>query len=609
MKSLPSTEDLRAYREGIYYEGAQLFGAQFIEGQFRFLVYAPRAREISVVGEWNDWTPGAHPMEAVEQGYYVAFIPEAKEGQLYKYHIRDEKGKEIWKTDPYARKIRWGQDSAGILYRSKAFSWKSKVTLGDNLSIYEVHLGSWRKKEDGSYLSYQELAHTLLPYVQDLGYNAIELLPITEHPYDGSWGYQQSGYFALTSRHGDPWDFKYFVEEAHRLGIAVFMDWVPCHFTKDAPGLSYFDGSALYESDFWEDAYNPQWDTINFDFGRRHVRNFLIGNLLFLWKEYGIDGVRVDAVAHMLYRTSGSKKIHRHSLEFLRELTGALKGKLLLFAEDSSDHEGVTRAVDMGGLGFDYKWNMGWMNDTLRYMKLDGFSKTRHHHLLTFPMVYAFSEKFILPLSHDEVVHMKGSLLSKMQGTYEEQFSQLRLLFLYQYAMPGKKLLFMGGEFGQFAEWNAFSSLDWNLLGFFSHLGVQTFVRDLNLLYHKKPALYENDQDWLGFSWIEVDNPLQNFIAFRRVDLKGKALIVLLNFSSNELLKHKLNVEPGRYRIILNSDGEEYGGKGRGSFSPLEGEEEIYVGLAPYSGMILEVLDDKRQNGRHASGRRPRHQT
>lgn len=592
MKLLPALEDLQAYREGSFYNGADLFGAQYIQDQFRFLVYAPRAKEVSVVGEWNNWTPGAHPMKAIEKGYFYAFIPKAKEGQLYKYHILGEKGEEVWKTDPYARKIRWGQESAAIIYRSRDFPRKAKVSLGENLSIYEVHLGSWRKKEGGEYLSYQELAHSLLPYVEDLGYNAIELLPITEHPYDGSWGYQQSGYYAITSRHGDPWDFEYFVEEAHKRGIAVFLDWVPCHFITDAPGLSYFDGSALYESDFWEDAYNPQWDTINFDFGRRHVRNFLIGNLLYLWKEYAIDGIRVDAVAHMLFREEGSKEIHGHSQEFLQELTSALKGKLLLFAEDSSDYEGITKPVAQGGLGFDYKWNMGWMNDTLRYVKLDGYSKTHNHNLLTFPLVYAFTEKFVLPLSHDEVVHMKGSLLSKMQGSYEEKFSQLRLLHLYQYSMPGKKLLFMGGEFGQFAEWNAYTMLDWNLLDFYSHLGVQTFVRDLNLLYHKKPALYENDRDWEGFSWIEVDNYQQNFLAFKRIDLQKRAVIILLNFSSKELFEHKLNIEPGKYKILLNSDAEEYGGKGRGSFGPLEAKEQITVGLAPYSGMILEVLND-----------------
>ena len=592
MKVLPALEDLRAYREGVFYGGAEIFGAHYIDDEFRFLVYAPRAKEISVVGEWNQWTPGAHPMVPIEHGYYCTFIPEAEEGQLYKYHILGENGQEVWKTDPYAKKIRWGQESPGILYRTKDFPWEAKVDLGENLSIYEVHLGSWRKKEGGEYLSYQELAHSLLPYVEDLGYNAIELLPITEHPYDGSWGYQQSGYYAITSRHGDPWDFKYFVEEAHRRGIAVFLDWVPCHFITDAPGLSYFDGSALYESDFWEDAYNPQWDTMNFDFGRRHVRNFLIGNLIFLWKEYGIDGIRVDAVAHMLFRKEDSKEIDRHSLEFLKELTAELKGKILLFAEDSSDHEGVTKPLMQGGLGFDYKWNMGWMNDTLRYFKMDGFSKSQHHNLLTFPMVYAFSEKFLLPLSHDEVVHMKGSLLSKMRGSYEEQFSQLRLLHLYQYSMPGKKLLFMGGEFGQFAEWNAFTTLDWNLLDFYSHLGAQTFVRDLNLLYHKKPALHDNDENWQGFSWIDVDNTQQNFIAFKRIDLEGKSVVILLNFSSKDLFEHRVNLEPGTYRVLLNSDGEEYGGKGRGSFGPLEAKDHIMVGLAPYSGMILEVLHD-----------------
>lgn len=592
MRLLPSLEDLKAYRLGKFYEGAEIFGAHYTKKGYRFIVYAPRAKKVSVVGEWNNWDPSLNPMEALEEGYFMAFIDKAEEGQLYKYYILDERGREHWKTDPYARKIKWDQNSAGIIYRPKDLDFSPRPANQGKLSIYEVHLGSWKKKDNGDYYSYQELAHSLLPYVEELGYNALELLPITEHPYDGSWGYQQLGYYAITSRHGDPWDFKYFVEEAHKRGILVFVDWVPCHFAKDAPGLSYFDGSGLYESDFWKDAYNSQWDTINFDFGRRHVRNFLIGSALSLYRDYCIDGIRVDAVAHMLYREDKGRKLHQHSYDFLRELTQALKGKLLLFAEDSSDHEGVTRPVDKGGLGFDYKWNMGWMNDTLKYMKMDGFSKSRNHKLLTFPMVYAFSEDFLLPLSHDEVVHMKGSLLSKMSGSFEEKFSQLRLLHLYQYAMPGKKLLFMGGEFGQFAEWNVFTSLDWDLLAYYSHLGIQGFVRDLNMLYHSRSELHENDQDWRGFSWIEVDNHKQNFIAFERRDLKQGRLIFLLNFSSNELIHHGLEVSRGFYRVILNSDGEEYGGRGRGSFGLLESEGKLRVGLAPFSGMILEVSDD-----------------
>ncbi|NLY73122.1 MAG: 1,4-alpha-glucan branching protein GlgB [Tissierellia bacterium] len=589
---IPSLEELKAYRQGQFYRGADIFGAHHTQDGFRFIVYAPRARQVSVVGEWNNWTPGQDRMESIEEGYFIAYLDDAKEGQEYKYHLVDHEGKEHWKTDPYARKIRWGKESPGILYKPSNFDFKAEVDLKDNLAIYEVHLGSWRKNESGDYLSYRELAHSLLPYVEELGFNAIELLPITEYPYDGSWGYQQMGYYAITSRHGDPYDFKYFVEEAHKRGLAVFVDWVPCHFAKDAPGLSYFDGSGLYESDFWKDAYNSQWDTINFDFGRRHVCNFLIGSLIHLYEEFRIDGVRVDAVAHMLYRGDKGKEVHGHSKNFLVEMTSALKDKLLLIAEDSSDHEGVTRPVEEGGLGFDYKWNMGWMNDTLEYMKLDGFAKSHNHKLLTFPMVYAFSENYVLPLSHDEVVHMKGSLINKMRGSYEEKFSQLRLLYLYQYTMPGKKLLFMGGEFGQFAEWNAFTSLDWNLLGFYSHMGIQNFVRDLNNFYHKKPALYENDSNWQGFSWIEVDRPQQNYIAYRRRDNNNKELIVLLNFSSNELINHPLEIGEGTYRVVFNSDGEDYGGQNRGSYGLLESQGWLLVGLAPYSGLILEVADE-----------------
>lgn len=586
-------DNLRAYTQGKFYQAGRFFGAHYHEEKegFYFLLYAPRARRASVVGEWNGWDPFTHPMQALEGGFYWAFIPEAKEGQLYKYHMIGLDGKELWKTDPFAKKMQQGVEAAGILYREKEFPWKAEINLlRESLAIYEVHLGSWKKKSDGSVYSYQELANDLLDYVVEMGYNAIELLPITEHPYDGSWGYQQTGYYAITSRYGDPYDFKVFVERAHELGLAVIIDWVPCHYPKDAHGLSYFDGSALFESDYWQDAYNPQWDTINFDFGKRHVRNFLIGSLTYLKEEFNIDGVRVDAVAHMLYRKEGTKEIHQHSEEFLKELTTALGDDLLLFAEDSSDHEGVTKPVEEGGLGFHFKWNMGWMNDTLRYMKMDGLVKSQNHNLLTFPMIYAFSEDFVLPLSHDEVVHMKGSLLSKMRGSYEEKFSQLRLLHMYQYTLPGKKLLFMGGEFGQFAEWNAFGSLDWELLNFPSHRGIRTFVGDLNHLYHTRSELRQLDRSWEGFQWLEVDNAKQNFIAFSRKDSEGSSLYVFLNFSRSELLEHLVELDEGDYRVLLNSDAKEYGGQGRGSYGIFQSRGLVTLGIAPYSGLILEEV-------------------
>lgn len=586
-------DNLRAYAEDVFYDAGRFFGAQYHEEKegFYFILHAPRTRQASVVGEWNDWDPSVDPMGQLEGGFFWVFIPQAKEGQLYKFHMISLDGKEIWKTDPFAKKMEQGVDAAGILYREKDFPWEAKINLlRESLSIYEVHLGSWKKKKDGSFYSYQELSDMLLPYVVEMGYNAIELLPITEHPYDGSWGYQQTGYYAISSRYGDPYDFKIFVEKAHALGLAVIIDWVPCHYPKDANGLSYFDGSALFESDYWKDAYNPQWDTINFDFGKRHVCNFLIGSLRYLKDEYKIDGVRVDAVAHMLYRKEGTKEIHEHSQNFLRELTKALGDDLLLFAEDSSDHPGVTKPVSEGGLGFHFKWNMGWMNDTLRYMKMDGLVKSQNHDLLTFPMLYAFSEDFVLPLSHDEVVHMKGSLLSKMRGSYEDKFSQLRLLHLYQYALPGKKLLFMGGEFGQFAEWNAFGSLDWELLDFPSHAGIRTFVGHLNYLYHNRSELRQLDRSWEGFHWIEVDNRDQNFIAFKRKDKKENELFVFLNFSSSEILEHPVELKKGEYRILLNSDGKEYGGQGRGSYGILNSTGKITLGIAPFSGLILEEI-------------------
>ncbi|MDI9472454.1 MAG: 1,4-alpha-glucan branching protein GlgB [Tissierellia bacterium] len=596
-----STEDIKRYVEGSHHRAFELFGSHRREDEVCFLVYAPHAKSVRLAGDFNEWSADRHLMQRGPYGVYGIQIPQIQDGCRYKYVIEKEDGTLLWKADPYAIRSEKPPLSASIVCELAPFPWEDETFVAERshgtdkpMSIYEVCLSSWRKAGD-NYYSFDFLVDELVPYVKDNGFTHVEIMPITEHPYDGSWGYQQTGYYAISSRFGHPGGFQHLVNSFHKAGIGVILDWVPAHYPKDAHGLAYFDGHALYEPDHWHDAYNTQWDTINFDYGKNHVRNFLISNLHFLAETYHVDGFRVDAVAYMIHRRLGRSDsgLNPHAIEFLQELNislGSIKG-MLLFAEESTDFEGVTRPVHEGGLGFHYKWNMGWMNDTLRYMKLDPFFRGTNHDLVTFPMMYAFSERFLLPLSHDEVVHMKGSLIEKMPGTYEEKFAQLRLLYLYQYTHPGKKLIFMGGEFAQFREWNEFVSLDWHLLDFPAHDAMLRYVKELNLLYRNTPPLYEIDTSWEGYQWVEVDNRVQNVFVFRRIDKKGREILVALNFSPILITDHRIPARAKTYEVIFNTDEWKYSGGNQGSLGIVKPHRRIlYIDIAPFSGIVLKEV-------------------
>lgn len=606
MYGVPS-EFLRDYVHGASNEGHHYLGAHFINWNnqmgVRFLVYAPRAREVHVASNRNDWSNWQHNLQRIEEGFFVGFFPEYREGDSYKYVIRTSSGEQIWKADPYAFFSEHIPSNASRIYNLSGYKWNdtsyrkaaaAKDFYEEPMAIYEVHLGSWRRWDGKDYYTFDQFIDQLVPHVKDLGYTHVEIMPVTEYPYDGSWGYQQTGYFSITSRYGDPKGFMRLVDAFHQAGVGVILDWVPCHFPKDEHGLAYFDGQALYESEFWHEAYNQQWDTLNFDYHRRHVCNFFLSNARFLQEVFHIDGFRADAVAYMIHKSfsdSHHHAIYNHAaISFLQEVNtqmGAVPG-FVMMAEESSAFYGVSKSIEEGGLGFHFKWNMGWMNDTLTYMIKGQDERADHHQKLTFPMMYAYSERFILPLSHDEVVHMKRSLVDKMPGYYDEMFSQLRLLYLYQYTHPGKKLLFMGGEFGQFREWSENRSLDWDLLDYEAHMKTLQYVRELNQFYRSHPALYTQETTWDGFDWIDVDNRHQKFLAFKRKGSDDSTLIVCLNFSSLPITGHRLIETDKNYEVLFNTDDDRFYGKHQGSrgvIMPQDGQ--LYVGVGAYSGLII----------------------
>ncbi len=547
---------------------------------FRFAVWAPDARAVSVVGSFNGWNPRADPMTPCgTTGVWQAHVGIARHGNLYKYAIMTKKGELIYKADPYAFFSEPRPETASVVWDPIPFKWTDDAHMAARrhparppreapMSIYEVHLGSWREGRD-----YAQLAAELVDYVADLGYTHVEFMPVCEYPLDDSWGYQVTGYYAVTSRYGTPEQFKLLVNAFHRAGIGVLLDWVPAHFTKDAHGLRRFDGSALYEHPDPRRGEQPDWGTMLFDLEKSEVRSFLISNAVYFFKEFHIDGLRVDAVSCMLYLDYGRREGewvpnaeggHENlaAVEFFRALSRAVGRECpgsLLIAEESTAFPLVTAPPEDGGLGFNFKWNMGWMNDTLSYCKLDSYFRKFNHDKLTFSMCYAFSENYILPFSHDEVVHMKNSLIGRFPGTYDEMFAQLRLLYMYQYAHPGKKLLFMGGEFGQFAEWNFRRSLDWMLLDFPQHAALREFVKALNLFYKSEPALYERDDGWEGFEWRSADDSAHSVLAFCRRDDAGRELLCIFNFTP---------VPHGAYPIRLP-----YRAKLRRAMSSVEGPE------------------------------------
>ena len=551
---------------------------------FVFRTWAPQAQSVRVTGDFNFWNEEDLPMQPVGCGVWEAFSRFAQPGQRYKLCIKTKDGRTVYKTDPYGNRCGVLPDTASIIEAEDGFVWhdglyrarrrKEKI-LNRPVNIYEVHAGSWKRHEDGSVLSFRELAQQLVPYVRDMGYTHIELLPVMEYPYDPSWGYQITCYYAPTHRYGAPEDLKYFIDEAHRAGIGVILDWVPAHFPKDANGLYEFDGTCCYELSDPTMNEHPDWTTRIYDYGKPEVRSFLISNACDWITQFHADGIRVDAVASMLYldynrpnykpnRFGGRENLE--AIDFLRQLNAAAfqtEPAVMMIAEESTAFPLITKPDYDGGLGFLFKWNMGWMNDMLQYMSLDPLYRKGDHNALTFSMTYAFSENFILPLSHDEVVHGKCSLIGKMPGNYDDKFNNLRVLYAYQMAHPGKKLNFMGSEFAQFIEWNFKQGLDWLLLDYEKHRKMQQFVKTLNRFYLENRELWEVDTGWDGYEWIEPDDRDRSVIAFRRKDRKGRELVVVCNFCPVLRENYRLGLpKQGWYVPVLNTDDEAFGGYG-----------------------------------------------
>ncbi|SNS54497.1 1,4-alpha-glucan branching enzyme [Noviherbaspirillum humi] len=577
-----------------------------------FAVWAPNARRVSIVGGFNNWDGRRHMMRLRREcGVWEIFIPHVQPGDLYKIELKDAHGAVRLKSDPYALRAELRPQTASIVHRLPPASpmpaqRREANGIGAPVSIYEVHLGSWRRRVEkgGRWLGYRELADELIPYVREMGFTHVELLPVSEHPFDGSWGYQPTGLFAPTARFGTPEDFRHFVDAAHAAGIGVLLDWVPGHFPEDEHALARFDGTCLYEYADLREGFHPDWNTLIYNTGRTEVRNFLVGNALYWLERFGVDGLRVDAVASMLYRDYSRKQgewipnVHggRENLEaiaFLQEMNtviGALRPGAVTMAEESTSYPGVSRPVHEGGLGFHYKWNMGWMNDTLRYMQKDPVHRRHHHHQMTFGLVYAFSENFVLPLSHDEVVHGKGSLLGRMPGDDWQRFANLRAYYGFMWGHPGKKLLFMGGEFAQRDEWNAERSLDWHLLEQAPHRGVQRLVRDLNAVYRHFGALHQRDASPQGFDWLVQDDAENSVFAFLRRNEREEFVLVVSNFTPVPRHGYRIGVPvAGRYREIINTDQSVYGGSGLGN-GLLEAEPVASHGRAYSLGLTLPPL-------------------
>jgi 1,4-alpha-glucan branching enzyme len=585
--SLPSY----LFHEGTNFKAYDFLGAHLATMNEKngvwFRVWAPSAKAVYVTGDFCAWDNHAYSMSKLTaQGIWEIFIPDLFEYTIYKYVIITADGKELMKADPYGFHMETRPQTASKVYDIEGFSWTDQAWIKNRsetevytkaINIYEMHMGSWRLYTDGEYFSYVKLAKELIPYMLEMGYTHIELMPITEYPFDGSWGYQVTGYFAPTSRYGTPKDFMTFVDMFHASGIGVIMDWVPAHFPKDAHGLYEFDGSYCYEYSEPTKREHLDWGTRIFDFGKNEVRCFLISNAIYWFEKFHIDGLRVDAVASMLYLDYGNNSKHWKpnkfgghenleavdlikmlNIEVFSDFPGAL-----MIAEESTSWPMVTQPVYLGGLGFNFKWNMGWMNDLLVYMQIDPLYRVNHHDKLTFSLTYAFSENFILPISHDEVVHGKLSLLNKMFGSYEEKFASLRAFYGYMMAHPGKKLLFMGSEFGQFIEWNYSQELDWVLLQYEAHKRLQEYFKDLNFFYKASAPLWEIDSGWDGFKWICTDAAPQNIIAFKRIDNGKKELIIVCNFASVKWDRYRVGVEEkGLYSQVFSSDDEKYGGSG-----------------------------------------------
>ena len=634
LKSRMSTKTTKKHSENdvplyLFHEGSNSNAYEYFGSHRKnkntvvFRVWAPDAKNVSVTGDFNDWSETENPMKQLKNsgGVWEAEIKNIKPYDMYKYCITAADGRRLMKCDPYGFHMETRPGTATKYYEiDDCYEWHDEKWVegrnGKNIyespvNIYEIHAGSWKQYDDGNFYSYRALADALVPYVKKMGYTHIEFMPLTEYPFDGSWGYQVTGYFAATSRYGEPKDLMYLVDKCHENGIGVILDWVPAHFPKDANGLYEFDGGPLYEYSDPRKGEHYGWGTRVFDFGKNEVRSFLMSSASFWLKKYHLDGIRIDAVASMLYldydrkdgewvpnKNGGNENLE--AVEFLQKLNENIFRDFpyaMMIAEESTSWPMVTKPVFSGGLGFNFKWNMGWMNDILRYFSLDGFFRKYNHDCITFSMFYAFSENFVLPISHDEVVHGKKSLIDKMPGSYDEKFAGVRAFLGYMMAHPGKKLMFMGQEFGQFIEWNYEKGLDWLLLDYPKHRALQNYFKKINEFYKANPAFWQIDYSWEGFSWISSDDKDNSVIAFRRIDEKGKEIIVVCNFTNVERCDYRIGIpKKGAYKIVFNSDDVDFGGEGKGNKGKLKTEsinmhgfeQSISLDLPPMSAIYIK---------------------
>ena len=634
LKSRMSTKTTKKHSENdvplyLFHEGSNSNAYEYFGSHRKnkntvvFRVWAPDAKNVSVTGDFNDWSETENPMKQLKNsgGVWEAEIKNIKPYDMYKYCITAADGRTLMKCDPYGFHMETRPGTATKYYEiDDCYEWHDEKWVegrnGKNIyespvNIYEIHAGSWKQYDDGNFYSYRALADALVPYVKKMGYTHIEFMPLTEYPFDGSWGYQVTGYFAATSRYGEPKDLMYLIDKCHGNGIGVILDWVPAHFPKDANGLYEFDGGPLYEYSDPRKGEHYGWGTRVFDFGKNEVRSFLMSSASFWLKKYHLDGIRIDAVASMLYldydrkdgewvpnKNGGNENLE--AVEFLQKLNENIFRDFpyaMMIAEESTSWPMVTKPVFSGGLGFNFKWNMGWMNDILRYFSLDGFFRKYNHDCITFSMFYAFSENFVLPISHDEVVHGKKSLIDKMPGSYDEKFAGVRAFLGYMMAHPGKKLMFMGQEFGQFIEWNYEKGLDWLLLDYPKHRALQNYFKKINEFYKANPAFWQIDYSWEGFSWISSDDKDNSVIAFRRIDEKGKEIIVVCNFTNVERCDYRIGIpKKGAYKIVFNSDDVDFGGEGKGNKGKLKTEsinmhgfeQSLSLDLPPMSAIYIK---------------------
>ena len=603
---------LKRFKDGNCFDAYKFLGCHNEDDKTVFRVWAPNAESISVVGDFCDWDDQRFNMFHIGNGVFEAIVDKLPEYSVYKYSIKNKDGSVTLKSDPYAYHYETAPQNASKTYDIEGYDWQDTDWLNSKgdiyskpVNIYEVHAGSWKRYADGNCFNYTDFAKELSEYAVEMGYTHVELLPVMEHPFDGSWGYQVTGYFAPTSRYGTPKDFMKFIDIMHNAGIGVIIDWVPAHFPKDEFGLYHFDGGPCYEYPDPRKGEHKEWGTCVFDYGRPEVVSFLVSNAMFWHEMYHVDGIRVDAVASMLYLDYNRKdgewianqyggKENIEAIDFLRRLNMTVFSKYphtMMIAEESTAWPMVTHPVDNGGLGFNFKWNMGWMNDTVRYMSLDPIHRKYHHDSLTFSFFYAFSENFVLPISHDEVVHGKCSMINKMPGEYEDKFKGLKAFYAYMMAHPGKKLLFMGTEFGQFIEWNYKQELDWLLLQYERHQQMQLYVKTLNKFYRDNAPMWEIDFSWEGFSWISNDDRDNSIIAFKRTDKKGNDIIAICNFVPVTRENYRLGMPVhGEYEIVLNTDSVEFGGNGEVTTKLIKTELEPMHGFEQSAEFTIPAM-------------------